>query len=96
MKRYYVLLLLMVISVPFLLGFNAWQSNECGKIKRQIRELETMQENCVENNKTLVADLADLLGVDKLEYDVKNKLGLKKNRPEDITLIIMGGKGLDL
>ena len=86
----------MVISVPFLLGINAWQSNECGKIKREIRELENKQENCVENNKTLVADIADLLGVDKLELDAQQKLGLKKNRPEDITLIIMGGKGRDL
>ena len=96
MKRYYVLLILMVISVPFLLGFNAWQSNECGKIKREIRDLENKQENCVENNKTLAADIADLLGVDKLEFDARQKLGLKKNRPEDITLIIMGGKGRDL
>ena len=96
MKRYYVLLFLMVISVPILLGINAWQSTECGKIRREIRVLENKQENCIENNKTLVADIADLLGADKLEIDAQKKLGMSKNRPEDTTIIIMGGKGRGL
>jgi cell division protein FtsB len=47
----------------------------------------------VEENKTVVAEIADLLAVDKLENDARNKLGLKKIRPEDVLLIIMGGKG---
>jgi len=93
MKAYYALFFLMVISIPVFLWANAWQSNECGILKNEIKKIEKTQENAVEENKTVVAEIADLLAVDKLENDARNKLGLKKIRPEDVLLIIMGGKG---
>jgi len=93
MKGYYALFFLMVISIPVFLWANAWQSNECGILKNEIKKIEKTQENAVEENKTVVAEIADLLAVDKLENDARNKLGLKKIRPEDVLLIIMGGKG---
>jgi len=96
MKVYYVLFLMMVISIPVFLWTNAWQSNECGKLRTEIKRLEKNQENAVEENKTAVAEIADLLAVDKLENDARGRLGLKKIRPENVLLIIMGGKGRGL
>ena len=97
MKRYYVFLFLMVLSISFMLGFNVWQSNKCGEIRNEIRNIEYRQENYVEKNKTVVADIADLLAIDKVELDAHRRLGLKKMRPENVKLIIMGGgKGRDL
>ena len=96
MKAYCVLFLLMVITIPVFLWANAWQSNECGILKNEIKKLEKSQENAVEENKTVVAEIAKELAVDKLENDARNKLGLKKIRPENVLLIIMGGKGRGL
>ena len=96
MKGYYALFLLMVITIPVFLCANAWQSNECGILRNEIKKMEKNQENAVEENKTVVAEIANLLAVDKLENDARNKLGLRKIRPEDVLLIIMGGKGRGL
>jgi len=93
MKGFYALFFLMVITIPVFLCANAWQSNECGVLRNEIKRLEKTQENAVEENKTAVAEIADLLAVDKLEKDARNRLGLKKIRPENVLLIIMGGKG---
>ena len=96
MIRYYALFFFMVLTIPLFLGINAWQANECGKIKKEISQIERNQENCVEENKTVAAEIANLLAVDRLEKEAKVKLGLSKIRPEDVTLIIMGGKGRGL
>jgi len=96
MKAFYALFLMMVISIPVFLWVNAWQSNECGMLRNEIKRMEKNQENAVEENKTAVAEIADLLAVDKLEKDARNRLGLKKIRPENVLLIIMGGKGRGL
>jgi cell division protein FtsL len=96
MKAYYALFFLMVITIPVFLWANAWQSNECGILKNEIKKMEKSQENAVEENKTVITEIADLLAVDKLENDARNKLGLKKIRPENVLLIIMGGKGRGL
>ena len=93
MKKFFVLFFLVIISIPIFLGVNAWQSNECGEIRREMREIESRQENSVEKNKALAAEIADLIAVDNLELEAQRKLGLKKIRPENIKLIILGGKG---
>jgi len=96
-KKYYVMFFLMVISIPIFLFFNVWQSNKCGEIRNEIRSIEYRQENYVEKNRTAAADIADLLAIEKLELDAQRRLGLKKIRPENIKLIIMGGeKGREL
>ena len=93
MKGYFALFFLMIITIPVFLWVNAWQSNECGVIRNEIKKMEKNQENTVEENKTVIAEIADLLAVDKLEDGAVNRLGLKKIRPESVLLIIMGGKG---
>ena len=93
--RRYILFFVMMISIPVFLGVNAWQANKCGEVKNAIKKIEIEQENCVDENKTVAAEIADLLAVDRIESEAEKKLGLKKVRPQDVTLIIIGGKRRD-
>jgi len=95
MKRYYVLFILMILTIPVFLGVNVLQSIECGVIRNEIRKLEKSQEDCLNNNKAIAGEITDLLAIDKLEAEAK-KMGLQKVRPEDVLVIIMGGKGRGL
>ena len=91
MKGSYVLFFVMVFTIPVFLGFNAWQANVAGVFRHEIRRLERAQENLVEENMTAAAGIANLLAIDRLENDAVNRLGMTRIRPEDVTLIIMGG-----
>ena len=96
-KRFYIVFIIMVITIPVFLGINAGQSNICGSIKRDIRGLERLQENSVANNRIVAAEIADLMSIERLDNVARNNLGLRKMRPEEIRLIILGGgKGRDL
>jgi cell division protein FtsL len=94
MIKTYALLFLTVLTIPVLLGVNAWQSNECGEIRNEIKILERSQEQCVTENKAVASEIADLLAAGRVEAEAQ-KLGLQKMRPEDVVLIVMekGKKG---
>jgi len=91
MLKSYALLFIMVLTIPVLLGLSAWQANECGEIRNDIKALEKMQEQRVSENKAITNEIADLLAASRLEAEAQ-KLGLHKMRPEDVLLIVMGGK----
>jgi Mg2+/Co2+ transporter CorB len=95
MTKFYVLFFFLVLTIPLLFGINVWHSNECGIIRKSIKQVEKAQEDCVEDNKTVVNEISQLLSVARLENDAQQVLGLKKMRPEDVMLIVMGGKGRD-
>jgi len=95
MKKYYVLLFLLALTIPLFWGINAWQANECGIIRSEIKNLEKTQENCLDENKTIANEIGNLLTADRLDTEAQ-KMGLRKMRPEDVILIVMGGKGRDL
>ena len=89
MKR--VLIYIMVITIPIFLGFNAWQSAECSRVSREIRELEKSQIEWIESNKRLIAGIAVLSSSERIENIAKNELGLSKKRPEEILQIRIEG-----
>ena len=91
MTRNYVLFFLMVFTIPIFLGINVWQSNKCGIIKNEIRKLEKTQEQYIKESKATANEIAGLLTVDRLEAEAQ-KMGFQKMVPEDVILIIMGGK----
>ena len=95
MIRNYVLLFAMVLTIPLFLGIDAWQSNKCGILRNEIKVLEKNQESRVNENKMAANEIVDLLATGRLEAEAK-KMGLQKIRPEDVLLIIMGGKGRGL
>jgi cell division protein FtsL len=90
MIKAYALLFLMALTIPFFLGVNAWQANECGEIRNEIKTIERSQEQRVTENKAIANEITDLLAAGRVEAEAK-KLGLQKMRPEDVVLIVMGG-----
>jgi cell division protein FtsL len=84
----------MVLTIPVFLAVNAWQSNECGILRNEIKTLERIQENRLNENKTIANEIVDLLATERLETEAR-KMGKQKMRPEDVVLVIMGGKGRD-
>ena len=96
-KRFYIVFFIMVITIPLFLGVNAYQANVCDEIRRDIKGVERLQENSIENSRIISAEIADLMTVERLENEAKNNLGYRKMRPEEIRLIILGGgKGFEL
>ena len=96
MGKKYALLFLLVLTVPVLLGVNAWQSNKCGKLMREITRLERAQVELLEKNREAIADITESLATARLEDDARRQ-GLRKKSPEETLLIkITGGKGSDL
>ena len=96
-KRYAVLLFFMVLSIPLFLGIVTWQANKCQVLRWNMEQLEDEQKALVDRNRTLIAAIANLLAVDKLETNALNEMGMKKVRPEDVLLVkITGGKGSEL
>jgi cell division protein FtsL len=87
----YVLFFLMVLTIPLFLGINAWQSNECGILRNEIRKIEKSQENALGENKIAATEIVDLLAINRLEAEAR-KMGLEKKQPEDVILIVMGRK----
>jgi cell division protein FtsL len=94
MTKYYGLLFLLVFTIPLCLGLNAWQANECGKIRNDIKNIEKTQEKRINENNTISNEIVELQSTERLEAEAQ-KMGLQKKRPEDVILIIMGGKGRD-
>jgi len=97
MIKRYALIFFMVLSIPLLLGLNAWQSNKCGELRREINRIQREQVELMEKNRETTAKITELLATDRLEKDAREKMGLKKMQPEDIFLIrITGGEGSGL
>jgi hypothetical protein len=97
MIKKYVLIFIMVLTIPLFLGINTWQSNKCGHLRREISRLEREQVEMMEKNREAAARVTEMLAAGKLEQEARERIGLKKMRPEDIFLIrITGGKGSDL
>jgi hypothetical protein len=97
MIKRYVLIFIMVLTIPLFLGINTRQSNKCGDLKREISRLQREQVEMMEKNRETAARITEMLAAGKLEKDAREKMGLQKMLPEEIFLIrITGGKGRDL
>lgn len=83
MKRY-ILLYFIALTIPLFLGLTAWQSARYSDLEKQTRRLEAAQEDWVESNKRLIADIAVLTSSEKVENAAVNDLGLTKIEPENV------------
>ena len=94
MIKKYLLLYLMVISMPLLLGLLVWQSNRYQNLYREINRLEQTQVEWIESNKRLIAGITEYSSPERIEYIAQNQLDLQKIRPENLLQVkIMGGQG---
>ena len=93
MIRRCALLYFFVLTIPFFLGVVAWQSVRYVKLEKDVRRLEVVQEDWVENNRKLIAGIAVLSSSRRIEQVAVHDLGLSKVRPEDVLQIrIEGGQ----
>ena len=90
MKRC-VLLYLMVFTIPVFMGITAWQSIRYTALEKKTKALELNQEEWVEKNKRLIADIATLTSSEKIE-DAAVDLGLSKIEPENVLQIWIEGR----
>jgi cell division protein FtsL len=84
MIRRYALLYFFVLSIPVFLGFAAWQSVQYTNLEKNVRRLEAVQEDWIENNKKLIAGIAVLSSSARIEQVAVHDLGLSKMQPEDV------------
>ena len=93
MLRRYALLYFFVLSIPFFLGFAAWQSVQYAKLEKNVRLLEALQEDCVSENKKLIGSIAFYSSPGRIEQIAVENLDLSKIRPEAVLQIRIDGNG---
>jgi cell division protein FtsL len=76
-----------ILSIPAFLGLAAWQSSRYGDLERELKKLEKNQEEWIENNKRLIANIAVLSSPERIERIARDELGLQKKQPEDVLQI---------
>ncbi|MFQ3547160.1 MAG: cell division protein FtsL [Termitinemataceae bacterium] len=82
-----VLLYVWVLTIPLFFALNAWQASRCYRVTEEIRRLEKIQEDRIEENKRLIAGIAVLSSTDRIERIAKDVLKLQRKKPEEIIQI---------
>ncbi|MDR2158515.1 MAG: cell division protein FtsL [Treponema sp.] len=95
--RRIILLYLAALSIPVFLGLSAWQSSRYVSLEGELRRLEAAQEEWIESNKRLIAGIAVLSSLERIEHIARNELDLRRMPPEEVLQIrIEEGENLDL
>ncbi|MDR1107945.1 MAG: cell division protein FtsL [Spirochaetaceae bacterium] len=82
-----ILLYFITLTIPLFLGLAAWQATRYTDLEQDIKELEAVQEEWVESNKLLIAEIAVLSAAERIEYIAGHELGLSKKQPESVLQI---------
>lgn len=82
---------LLILTFPAFLGLVIWQSVRYADLERELIRLEKTQEEWVENNKRLIANITVLSSPERIERIARDELGLQKKRPEEVLQISIGG-----
>lgn len=91
-----LLLYVCVISIPLLLGLNAWQTSRYTQLEQELHELENKQDEWLDSNKRLIAGIAVLSSTERIEYVAQEDLKLEKKSPEEVLQIhITSGRDSD-
>lgn len=92
MIKKYLLLYVLVLSIPLCLGLLVWQSNRYKNLANELKRLEQTQAEWIESNKKLIAGISEYSSVQRIENIAKNELNLRKIPPEYYLQVkIMGG-----
>jgi cell division protein FtsB len=74
----------MTLTIPLFLGLAAWQATRYTDLEKKIEVIVAEQEEWIESNKRLVAGIAVLSSVERIEHIARDQLGLTKKRPEEV------------
>lgn len=93
MKKRYFFLYFMALTIPLFLGLLVWQSNRYQNLDKELYYLEKTQEEWIESNKRLIANIAEYSSPQRIGDIAVNQLDLKKIRPENLIQVnILEGK----
>jgi cell division protein FtsL len=84
-----IFLYVMVLSIPLALGAMVWQSARYSGLRDEIEDLTERQEEWVNSNKRLVAEITTLSSPARIDQFAKLNPGLEKKPPEDVLQVII-------
>jgi cell division protein FtsL len=85
--RRLVLLYLFTLTLPLFLGVSVWEARRYTELQREVRRLDVTQEEWIESNKRLIAEIALLSSAERIEKIAVEQLRLSKKQPEEILQI---------
>jgi cell division protein FtsL len=91
--RRFVLLYLFSMTLPLFLGVTVVQARRYADLQREVRRLDVVQEEWIEQNKRLIAEIGLYSSAERIEQIAVKELGLMKKQPEDILQIRIEGPG---
>jgi cell division protein FtsL len=85
--RRLVLLYFFALTLPLFLAISVRQSKQHTALQRELGTLEVAQEEWIESNKRLIAEIALLSSPGRIDYIAAEELHLTKKQPEEILQI---------
>jgi cell division protein FtsL len=85
--RRLVLLYFFALTLPLFLAVSVRQSQRHAALQRELGSLEVTQEEWIEDNKRLIAEIALLSSPGRIGYIAAEELHLTKKQPEEILQI---------
>jgi hypothetical protein len=85
--RRFVLLYLLSLTLPLFLGVTVVEARRYADMQREVRRLDVVQEEWIERNKRLIAEIGRYSSAERREQIAVEELGLTKKQPEDILQI---------
>jgi cell division protein FtsL len=79
-----ILCLLLLLSVPLLLGLNVLQASKYTRLQQELSEKEAAQVEWVNKNKELITELSGLEAPARIETYAREKLGLRRAKPNEV------------
>jgi cell division protein FtsL len=86
----------LVVTIPLSLYIAAWQSERYSDLRREIKTLSARQEELIESNRRLIAEIAVLSSSSRIERIAQSDLGLEKKEPEDVIEVTIKNKKKDI
>ncbi|MDR1249574.1 MAG: cell division protein FtsL [Treponema sp.] len=95
--RRFLLLYFLALTLPLFLGVSVRQAKRHAVLQRELGSLEVTQEEWIEDNKQLIAEITLLSSPERVGYIAAKELGLMKKQPEEILQIRIenGRRGID-
>jgi cell division protein FtsL len=88
-----LLLYVLALSVPAVLGLQAWQASRYSRVETELRALERTQIEWIESNKRLIAGMAVLGSSERIERVAKHDLSMQKIKPEAVLQVRVSQSG---
>jgi cell division protein FtsL len=85
--RRLVLLYFFTLTLPLFLAISVRQAKHYAALQREMGSLEVTQEEWIESNKRLIAEIALLSSPGRVGYIAAEELHLTKKQPEEILQI---------